>query len=545
MSSTRPSRTARVVTERQINNLPPQLTYWAYCGLDCCVTREVFDVIHARLTPVTEKTYAFERACQSPAMAMMRRGILVDEAARSAAITQCGRDLRREVGALNKLALVRDYWDGTELETGHCLKSTRKDGRHKWPKVAPGAAPEDRQCECCGTSRAKPKPFNPTSHNQTARLFHDLHGVPRQMNKKREYSVDEEVLERIGRKWPRFEPLTGGLLGCRGLAKQLGFLRSRLSGDGRMRFSCNVGAPETGRWSSSKNPYKEGTNIQNIAEKNRHIFIPDPGYELGYADLEQAESRGVAYDSGDRAYIEAHESGDVHTFVCRMLWPDLPWTGDLARDQIIARTAAPFDPDHDYRFNAKRCQHGLNYMLMPQGLAAWAHIPLAEAKAVYDQYFYLFPGIRAWHKRLAHEVRETGVLTSPLGRRRQFFGRLWDTHTIRQAIAFIPQSLVADVLNVALWRVWRDLDPAPVQLLAQVHDAILFQVPRGAEGDEATTALVERMLVPVEMHGGTMTIPVEVLRGGNWGKRNTDPKKGPLNPHGMEKWPRPHGARVG
>src|SRR3954466_15567867 len=50
-----------------------------YNGLDCCITREVFDQINPQLGPETSATYAFSKALQGPAMEMGLRGCLVDQ----------------------------------------------------------------------------------------------------------------------------------------------------------------------------------------------------------------------------------------------------------------------------------------------------------------------------------------------------------------------------------------------------------------------------------------------------------------------------------
>jgi DNA polymerase I-like protein with 3'-5' exonuclease and polymerase domains len=511
------------ITEAEAAALPEgQHRSWAYNCMDCCVTAGVVEALLPKLTPVTARTYAFERAVQAPAFAMMRRGVLVDKQARDGAIARVGRELRASAARTNKLPEVATIWDAFELNTGFCQK--REAGkRHRWPKGEPD---ETRRCKDCNAARRKRAPFNPGSWQQVWRLLYTLHGVPKQKNKKREYSVDDEVLERIGRKWPKYRRITDGVREAKGLQKQLGFLKSRLSPSGRMHSSFNVGAAWTGRFSSSEAPTKVGTNLQNIAEKNRHIFIADPGMKLGYFDLKQAESLEVAYDAEDEAYIQAHLSGDVHTFVARMLWPNLPWTGVLADDKIVAGAPAEFDKDHSWRYNAKRSQHGLNYMLTPRGLAIIEHIPLKAAAMVYNAYFQMFPRVKARQMEIAEEVKRKGELTNALGRHCQFFGRMDDDHTIRQAVAFPPQSMVADILDAALWWVWHDLDPERIQLLAQVHDAILFQYP---EGDEAVLdEVARRMEIPVKMRGGrTMTIPVDRATGWNWGKRSEK------NPRGM------------
>ena len=435
------------------------------------------------------------------------------------------RELKSQLRGLNKLPVVSEKWDGIELETGKCGSASRKDGRHKWPLRVPDA---ERRCVDCGKARVQRSPFNAASWQQTWHLLYDLWGIPKQKNKKRVFSVDEECLDRIARKLPKVRELALGIIVAKGTSKQLGFLRSELSPSGRMMYSANVGAAWTARWSFSKNAYKIGTNVQNIAEKNRSIFIAGPGMKLGYFDLVQSDSRVVAYDAEDEAYIAAHETGNVHVVAARIFWPDLDWTGDAAQDKKLAKSwPLPWHPDLTYYDQSKKNQHALNFGLSPHGLAMHSHQPLAEAERSYDRYFEWAPRVNAWQRRIIAEVREAGVLTNPLGRRCQFFGMRDDPHTHKQALSFVPQSMTADVLNIALWRVWRDLDPAHVALLAQVHDAILFQFLT-CEEEAVTREVLARMEIKVPMRGGrTMVIPVEPSTGWNWGKRSD------ANPRGM------------
>ena len=523
---------AKILTAYDLEGLTGQHRVWGYNGMDCITPHLITGVLAPRLTPTMQATYDFELATQAPAMAMMRRAVRVDVPARGRAISGCRSDLKRLMKKLTKLPLVAEVWDGKRLETGACPKGVGK--RHWWPRGEPDAT---RVCKRCGVRRTQPDPLNPNSPGQCWHFFYDLHKLPPQLNKKREVSTDDEVLERIGNKWPQFYPITQAMREGRGLKKQIGFLNGKLTPDGRYASSFNVGGADTGRFSSSKSPFWIGGNLQNIAEKNRAIFIADPGREMFYADLEQAESRVVAYVAGDQAYIDAHNSGDVHTYISRLLWPELPWTGDMVKDRKIAERPSPFDPDHSYRYNGKRCGHGLNYRLSAGGLAKWAHIPHDVAKKVYERYWDVFHQVYAWQGRVAEQVATTGAITTPLGRHRFFFGRRDDPHTARQAIAFIPQSMVADILNAALWWVWKDLDTVgpprgawdhPVELLAQVHDAILGQVWIG--DDAALTEVLARMTLPVEIGGRTMTIPVEMMRGKNWGKASDK------NPGGLRKW---------
>lgn len=524
---------SRIISLSEAQALPPgQLKDWAYNALDITGTREVHDALFPRLDSLTARTYAFERAVQGPALTMMRRGILVDTEARKAAVKALKADQRKLIKTLASMPKIKKVWDRYEKVTGACKKATRKDGKHKWEKGVPDTP--NRKCVDCGRSRMKLTVFNPGSSHDKNHLFYDLFGLKPIKNKTGVVSTDDDVLEKIGAKFPEHYPITSAIREVQGYTKQIGFLNAKLGPDGRFYSTFNVGAAWTGRFSSSKNPFGLGGNAQNIAERARSMFMADPGYDICYADLEQAESRVVAYLSGDEEYIEAHKSGDVHTYVCRLIWPELPWTGNLKEDKKIASANPPWDtaPGHSWRFQAKRIQHGSNYGLSPFGIAMIAHIPFAEAQRAYRMYFTAFPYIKQWHNRIRAIVHAGEPLINPLGRRIRLFGRPWDPHTFKQGLSFIPQSTVADIINLALWQVWKNLDPNLVQLLAQVHDALLFQFPRGKV--EAVRQVLDFMTLPLDINGRTMVIPTEAAIGRNWGKKNTDPKKGPLNPFGLE-----------
>lgn len=514
-----------LVNLEQAQRLQGEHKQWAYNALDCTGTREIADVLLPRLDAGELRTYAFERALQAPFLAMMRRGVPVDTQERGEILKRLTREYNKSMADINKMPGVVDVWDGLVKETGFCPAEFGK--HHKWPRGVPDTP--ERKCERCGAPRFRRSQFNPNSGEQTMHLLYDLHGIKKLTNKTGEVSVDDDVLERIGRNFPKMLQLTEAIRDVRDQKKQIGFLGAKLTADRRFPSSFNVGTAWTGRASSSKNPYGLGGNLQNISERHRHVFIPDAGYEMFYADLMQAESLTVAYLAGDPEYIRAHKTGDTHTFVTRLLWPELPWTGDLKQDKAIAKTLPEWDPvpGHDFRFQAKRIQHGSNYGLTPFGIAMIAHIPVAVATEAQRRFFHAFPFIRQWQRGIAKAVEGQEALVNPVGRRVRLFGRPWDAHTYKQGLAFKPQSLVADVLDLAIFRVWDKWEPHFIQLFAQVHDAILGQYPLG-QRDKAVEALVEAMSIPVRFGEDYMNIPVEIAVGSNWGHKGKD------NPFGLE-----------
>lgn len=518
--------------------LPPgQERDWAYNALDCTGTLEVAEEILPKLSPLQERTYAFERQLQGPAMSMMMRGVRLNQPLRNEMVKELKREMKRDEADVGVHPQVQSIWDGHELETGFCPNFPVEFGRgkrHKWPRGVPDSP--DRRCENCGTPRVHPKRFEATSSTQTHRLIYDLHKIPTLTNKQGKVSTDDDTLNRIKRKHPELAELCDRILAIRDKQKQLGTLEARTSSDGRYPSSFNVGAAWTGRFSSSKNPYGLGGNLQNVSPRHRKIFIADPGMEIGYADYMQGESNIVAHLSGDPKYIEAHKLGDVHTYVTRYVWPHLPWTGDLAKDKKIAKQNPPWDlaEGHDYRFQCKRIQHGSNYGLTPFGISMIAQIPLPEAKAAYNTYMTEFDYIPAWQDWERKNVVEHKPIINPLGRVWVPMGRSWDKHTWRQALSFKAQSLLADINDIALYYVWRDLEEQEVQLLAQVHDALLHQYPTGSYSLERELLKKMKIPVPVTDFRGitrTMTIGVETATGKNWGHISPD------NPAGIDEAP--------
>jgi hypothetical protein len=83
-----------------------------YNGLDCCVTRDVFDAIHPQLDEHTEATYAFSKALQGPTLEMRCRGVLVDQARKAEVIDEFFEKIDKLEGQLERIVL-----DGVGLPT--------------------------------------------------------------------------------------------------------------------------------------------------------------------------------------------------------------------------------------------------------------------------------------------------------------------------------------------------------------------------------------------------------------------------------------------
>lgn len=551
---------AVIITQHDIPHLTDRTTlYHCYNGLDSCELHPVANQLLPRIEADEDaaRTYAFERAIQSPAMCMMQRGIRIDEIERQQALKDWEAEEATKIAELQEL--VKDVWDRKIPRTGKC-----EDGKpHRWTNSVVVArkltlpytdgghtipdcylTDEHAFCTKCSASRLIADSFNPYSHPQVRRLFYVLLGCQEQRNKTGEVSTDDECLTKLKKKYPDHATCAEGVLACRSVRKQIGLLNSRPDPDGRWRASFNVGATEVDRWSSSKSPFGTGTNFQNIADRSRGIFVADPGMMLFYADLSQAESRIVAYDAEDEAYIAAHHGNDTHTMVAMMCWPELSWPGWSTgqpcecpwhkdkksheyTNRCLAESPTHFDPHHDYRLYAKKVQHGGNIGMSHVGVARELGVSQSIAKAAIEALDTAYPRRKQRQKEIINEVRSTGRVRTFLGRSRQFFGRLYDPATHREALAQTQQSTIGWMLNMALYRVWSELDtcihidraphvsdPNRCWLLAQVHDAILGQVRQ--DDFDTLRRIKELMTIPIPIRGRVCTIPVDIQYGNCW-----------------------------
>jgi hypothetical protein len=198
-------------------------------------------------------------------------------------------------------------------------------------------------------------------------------------------------------------------------------------------------------------------------------------------DFEQAESRAVGAIIWnlfhDGRYLDACESGDLHTAVSKMAQPDLqPWTGDLAKDKEIAER--PYYRQHSLRHMCKVLGHGSNYMGQPYTMSVHTKIEASAIKDFQGRYFAAFPGIPRWHQHVAKELMEYGYLISSYGKKAMV---LWasERSSPRSAkqLLTIRKDQSGIYLIPGMLKVWRT---NLVQLLLQVHDAILIQYPETA-----------------------------------------------------------------
>jgi DNA polymerase-1 len=290
------------------------------------------------------------------------------------------------------------------------------------------------------------------------------------------------------------------------------YLNAQVDPDGRMRCLFDPSGTRTGRLASRAGIYGSGTNLQNIPPKLRRMFTADPGKILFYVDLSQAEARVVAYLARCESLIELFSSGrDVHK-------------------ENAERFFGYYNDD--VRISVKRIVHGSNYGEGPDRIitvAAADGITLKRPDVVKGQeaYFMLYPEIKEnWWADVTRELRYSRVLTTPLGWKRQFYGRWESVQFVNEALAFQPQSTVGVLAEMGMLAASK---VEGAEILLNQHDAVVGQCD---EGNVATVipAVQKAMEIPIEIYGRTLVIPSDAKVGRNWGEASQE------NPEGLKKW---------
>lgn len=354
------------------------------------------------------------------------------------------------------------------------------------------------------------EPLNIKSPLQMKRMFYETLGQKPILSRKTgTVTCDDEALRKIAEREPLLQPVTKKIAELRSLGVFLStFVNAPLDTDGRMRCSFNIGGTETYRFSSSKNAFNSGLNLQNIPKGGgddelelpnvRSLFIPDPGMTFFDIDLSSADLRIVVWESDEPEFKAMLKAGaDPYTEIAKEFYNDPSITKADPRRQTF-----------------KSFAHGTNYLGTAKGLAERLGLSIHDAEKTQKWYFGRFPKIKKWQDDLKDQVYKRRMVQNVFGYRCYFFDRIEGT-IFNQAAAWIPQSTVACLINRAYVAIHEQL--TDVQILLQVHDSLAGQYPTHL-GDWMIKQIVEKAEIPLPYAGDPLTIPVGVKTStSSWG----------------------------
>ena len=369
--------------------------------------------------------------------------------------------------------------------------------------------------------------LNVASPPQVIKTLYSERGNKIQFNEEGRPTTDEAALSRLRR--ISTDPLIPLIIQTRRWSKFDGtYLSSVISKDGRTRTTYNQARTTTFRISSSESVIGGGGNLQNIPSRSRpgeedynawikafkKTFTADPGMVMGQCDYVQAEAMVVAYMSNDEKLIEDFRNDvDIHSRTAEQV-TGIPYDeirqGYLENDQEMTMR----------RYFGKKGRHGFNYKMSKRRLKEefWKegiYVEESEVGRMLSNLEAANPKTVAWWQEVEAQLLSNRTLTNPFGRRRYFMGIITDD-TIREAIAFGPQSTVADLLNMAIRLIWKNMSNE-LELLLQIHDSVVWQSPSDLVGTHATL-IKEMMAIPIGIKERIFTIPCDFKKGPSWGE---------------------------
>ncbi|MCL2329951.1 MAG: DNA polymerase I [Phycisphaerae bacterium] len=271
---------------------------------------------------------------------------------------------------------------------------------------------------------------------------------------------------------------------------------------GRVHAGFNQTSAITGRLSSSD------PNLQNIpirtdmGRRIREAFVArDADHVLLTADYSQIELRVLAHFCGDAALKAAFEEDhDIHQFVAAQVF-NVP---------IEAVSS-------EQRSRAKAVNFGIIYGQTAFGLSRGTGMSVGDAEAFIQAYFKRYPGIQVFIESTIEQARQTSFVQTILGRRRAISdinsrNKNLRSQAERLATNTVIQGSAADLIKRAMINIHRRTinEKRLSRMIIQVHDELVFDVPRAAIETEAefvrhemTTALPLNVPIKVDLAWGS------------------------------------------
>ena len=201
----------------------------------------------------------------------------------------------------------------------------------------------------------------------------------------------------------------------------------------------------------------------------RRIFIPDEGYILVDCDLKGADAQIVAWESGEPEFKAALRSGvKLHAVTAEGFYGERFTNAEGDLGNKLTLKGRMYD-------DVKRATHGTNYGASARTLST--NLGWSRAEGERFRYWWLkvqHPGIGEWHRRTEESLRASRSVSNRFGYSIIYYDRI--DGLLPEALAWQPQSTVAVVSFKSALQVRRRFKF--VEFLIQVHDSIVFQIPK-------------------------------------------------------------------
>ena len=310
-----------------------------------------------------------------------------------------------------------------------------------------------------------------------------------------------------------------------------------------------------------------GSNLQNLTDRQSRIFIAPKGKKFISCDQSGAEAfivsylckPGCKYRELFANGIKPHSFVALHIFTKQIekLWGkgslDAFTASPISKLRSITGFKELFDfikstdglpPRLRFYFIAKQVCHSSNYDASDSALItntlqkSDGAIVLTKQEAglfldiLHNQ---LFPEIRGcFHKDVELLLRTTRTLRNLFGYPKEYYYSVITPKLLREAYAFIPQSTVATITNIAYTQLQTIIEEEHLlgwDMLNNKHDSVMGQFP---EDDIPQAAWLVKSFLEQELvspYGEKFRMKAEVSIGSNWGKYDSE-----NNPEGLKEY---------
>lgn len=249
----------------------------------------------------------------------------------------------------------------------------------------------------------------------------------------------------------------------------------------------------------------------------RRLFVPKDGYVLIELDLKRADPQIVSKESGEESLLQAFRDGaDVYSDMGKWLYE-------------IQRLT------NEQRQWNKNGINACNYNAQAKTMATTLHTTQEKAARYIERWrgsSGLYPGIGKWHRRVDAQLRKTSTIYNIYGYRRFYTDRLenllpkalaWQCSsavsiTIDRGMKHVfgpnPYGVPVEIMEEDRFDPWSGVEYVglpQVELLMQIHDSIIVQVPEETV-DDIVPVIIKRMEVEIP-YPEPLVIPVTVKVG--------------------------------
>jgi DNA polymerase-1 len=284
-----------------------------------------------------------------------------------------------------------------------------------------------------------------------------------------------------------------------------------LFADGKIHPILSTTKTRTWRTSS------DSVNSQNFPKREhreiRSQIKPAKGYKVVAFDYGQIQARNVAMESLDKVLVQAFwDRYDIHSDWMERIADAYPKWVEGGVSQLKDK-----DIRKKYRDRAKNEFVFPSFFgAQPKSLAKYLGLPESIVASLSNEFYSIFSGLRAYHKRIIKDYNELGYVTGHSGFRRR--APISPNELINAPIQADEATIVLDAMSRL-----SEMGEDRFQANLEIHDDLTFIWPEDEIEENAKVVIRAMLDVPFKW-AKTVPILVEMAIGDDWASTRARPE---------------------